>query len=888
MNQIFKTVLAFSMLLLIAASYTKLRKTDPAVTNADNPKTDKLKLQPGFVAEHLYSPSESMQGSWVSMAFDDKGRMITSDQYGALYRLKIPAIGSGTTPVIEKLKIGTAADTLGMGNAQGLLYAFNSLYVMVNNRANPKAPRGSGLYRLQDTDNDDQFDKVTLLKGLTGEGEHGPHSVILSPDKKSLYVVAGNFTHLPAVNSHRLPPVWQDDNLLPMIKDPRGHDRDPILPAGWIANVDSTGTHWDMVAGGFRNPYDIAFNENGDLFTYDSDMEWDFGLPWYRPTRICHVTSGAEFGWRTGTAKWSPTFSDNLPAILNIGQGSPTNLLHLKGAKFPSKYKDALLAFDWSFGIMHLVHLKSSGASYTAEREEFLSGMPLPLTDGTIGPDGALYFLTGGRRLQSDLYRVYYNGTEDTGKQIAASVTKENELRRSLEKFHGKADPAAVAAAWPQLKHPDRFIRYAARIALEHQPISEWKDKALTEKDPVTAINALTGLIRHSAVTEKSTLLKALTAINFKTLSETGQTDLLRAYELVLFRMGQPDAALKAQIVAALNPSYPSANTTINMALSKVLVYIEAPGVIAKTLVLLDKKDAAGDMAGGETAKSSADLIMRNPQYGLDIAKMLEKIPPVQQTFYATLLSNSKSGWTPALQEKYMKWFNKAFTYRGGVSYIGFIDKARKMALANVPADKKTAYDKLSGGELLTQSGNDLVQAVYPKGPGRNWSVKNASAVIDSGLVNRNFAQGKAMYNAITCSRCHSIAGEGGNIGPDLTQLSTRFSSKDILEAIIEPDKAISDQYAATQFVLKNGETVVGRLTNEDKDAYYISQNPFAPDMVLKVLKKNVVSTKYSSVSVMLPGLINSLSPEELKDLMAFLTSGGNQKHQMFTAKVQK
>ena len=52
-----------------------------------NPKIDKLKLPEGFVAELLYSPGENDQGSWVAMTFDDKGRMITSDQYGYLYRL---------------------------------------------------------------------------------------------------------------------------------------------------------------------------------------------------------------------------------------------------------------------------------------------------------------------------------------------------------------------------------------------------------------------------------------------------------------------------------------------------------------------------------------------------------------------------------------------------------------------------------------------------------------------------------------------------------------------------------------------------------------------------------------------------------------------------------
>lgn len=887
-HQSIPKLLAVASLVVFAASFTILNRTEPAVNGRDNPKTEKLKLQPGFKAEHLYSPSENNQGSWVSMTFDDKGRMIVSDQYGGLFRLKIPAIGAGTAPSIEKLNIGKAVgtDTVGMGYAQGLLYAFNSLYVMINNRSNPKFSRGSGLYRLQDTDSDDQFDKVTVLRTFKGEGEHGPHSIILSPDKQSLFVVAGNFTQPGTMDKYRLPPVWQDDNLLPMIKDPRGHDAEPKVPAGWIANIDPEGKKWEMVASGFRNPYDIAFNEAGDLFTYDSDMEWDFGLPWYRPTRIAHVTSGLEFGWRTGTAKWSATWPDNLPAIVNIGQGSPTNLIHLKDAKFPAKYKKTLLAFDWSFGIMHAIHLKPSGATYAGEREEFLSGIPLPLTDGAIGPDGALYFLTGGRRLESDLYRVYYDGSESTAPVAAAPVNKENELRRSLERFHGAPDKSAVTTAWPYLKHPDRHIRYAARVAVENQPVAEWQDKALGEKDPIALTNAMIALAREGKPDQKSAILKALMTINYKALSESQQIDLLRAFELVLLRMGTPDAAQSAQVSAYLNPSYPANNADINRGLSKVLVTLEAPGVVAKTLALLEAKEIpANTTAGGATATASAELIMRNPQYGLDIADMLKHMPPAQQTFYATMLSVAKSGWTPELHERYFKWFNKAFSYKGGRSYIGFIERARKMALKNVPENKVAYYDKLSGGDLLSKNGNDLVKVTYPKGPGKNWKLETALPLLEGGLANRNFEQGKNMYNAITCNRCHAMRGEGGSIGPDLTQLGTRFSAKDMLESIIDPNKTISDQYAATHFTLKNGQTMVGRLTNEDANTYYISQNPYEPETVVKIPKKNVVSHKYSPVSIMYGNLINSLSEEELKDLMAYLMAGGNEKNPMFTAK---
>ncbi|UJH90576.1 hypothetical protein LZ575_17580 [Antarcticibacterium sp. 1MA-6-2] len=188
--------------------------------------------------------------------------------------------------------------------------------------------------------------------------------------------------------------MWDYDNLFPEIKDPRGHANDREAPGGWIAKVDSLGQHWELISAGFRNPFDIAFNEAGDLFVYDSDMEWDFGLPWYRPTRVVHATSGSEFGWRTGNGKWSPVYADNLPPAINIGQGSPTNLVSGGDANFPEKYRNALFGFDWSFGIIYAIFPEPSGASYTAQAEEFLSGSPLPLTDGVIGPDGALYFLT--------------------------------------------------------------------------------------------------------------------------------------------------------------------------------------------------------------------------------------------------------------------------------------------------------------------------------------------------------------------------------------------------------------------------------------------------------------------------------------------------------------
>ncbi len=888
----FSTITKLSVFFLLVGCAGDKETAVPGPTGHPDPKIARLKLPEGFHAERLYGPSEYKNGSWVSMTFDDKGRMIASDQYGGLYRLQLPAIGDTITKVsIEKLAIpsshnatDTAQKNVSIGYAHGLLWAFNSLYIMINHRSDSVFNKGSGLYRLQDTDGDDRFDQLTLLKALDGSGEHGPHSIVMSPDKKSLYVIAGNFTKIPEMNGYKNLADGKTDNLLPLLKDPNGHDDVVHTEGGWIAHVDSAGKHWELVSSGYRNPFDLAFNDEGDMFTYDSDMEWDIGTPWYRPTRICHAVSGGEFGWRPGSAKWSPFFADNLPAMVNVGQGSPTNLVYGGSAGFPEKYRQSLFAFDWSFGIIYAFQLEQDGATYKAKGEEFISGSPLPLTDGAIGPDGALYFLTGGRELESDLYRVYYGDGKQNKESLAiAPLNEKQQLRRKIEAFHDGPKKDAVDFVWPYLKDEDRFIRYASRVALEHQPVALWQNKALGEKDPAILIQAAIALARRASPSIRERLVRAIASIDYAALPASLQLDMLRSLELVFARMGKPGEQNKILITTLLEPHYPASNNNeLNRQLSKILLYLEDPAALKKTVELL--ASAKDEPADGQTFMRSSDLIMRNLQYGLDIASTLSKMPPLQQSFYAVALTQVKSGWTAELQEKYYRWFYEAFNFRGGVSFKGFINNARKNALQQVAKERFDYFNQLSGDSIANLSGTDLVRgAPQPKGPGRDWETETAVTMLDSGLANRNFEQGKGMFAALYCIACHAINGEGGAAGPDLSQLKTRFSNKDIIEAIMDPGKTISDQYVNTIFYLKEGGTVTGRIVSQDGDKYTISQNPFSTQTLLEIKKNDVVRTSASAVSAMPPRLINRLNSEELKDLVAYLKSGGNKQDSVFT-----
>ena len=255
---------------------------------------------------------------------------------------------------------------------------------------------------------------------------------------------------------------------------------------------------------------------------------------------------------------------------------------------------------------------------------------------------------------------MYYKDNKENAQALASEEPNEQvQLRRKLEQYHGKPKAGAVNFAWPYLNNSDRFIRFAARVAVENQPVNEWQERALNEKDPVILTQAAIALAHKGNAAVKKQLLNALCGTDYSKLSEAQQMDLVRAFELVFLRMGAPDATEKASVAAYLNPQYPSKTNELNRELSKVLVYIGAPQAVEKTMNLL--ATAKDDNANQSTLTQSSDLILRNPQYGLDIAGMLSKVPPAQQTYYATVLSQSKTGWTPELQDKYFKWFYTCF-----------------------------------------------------------------------------------------------------------------------------------------------------------------------------------------------------------------------------------
>src|SRR5690349_2041967 len=126
------------VLLLVVAAADPLfaakgkRKGDSKPT--EKPKTalaafatppEKIHVPEGFKVELIHSVPKEQEGSWVNICYDPKSRLIVSDQYGSLYRITPSALGSSEVPKIERIPVD-------LGMAHGLLWTFDSLYVVVN------------------------------------------------------------------------------------------------------------------------------------------------------------------------------------------------------------------------------------------------------------------------------------------------------------------------------------------------------------------------------------------------------------------------------------------------------------------------------------------------------------------------------------------------------------------------------------------------------------------------------------------------------------------------------------------------------------------------------------------------------------------------------------
>jgi putative membrane-bound dehydrogenase-like protein len=282
------------------------------------------------------------------------------------------------------------------------------------------------LWRYRDANGDGISDGAPDKLVSLAFSEHGGHAVRKGPDGW-FYVIGGNDARF--------------DQIQPVLAS------SPVRApeAGALLRVAPGGRAPEIIAHGFRNAYDFDFNPLGDLFTYDSDGERDFFLPWYTPTRLYQIAYGGHHGWRLAgyLRSWSRPdyYADTVSILARLGRGSPTGVACYRHLQFPPYYRGGLFALDWTFGRAYFLPLQPTASGYDTAPEIFLEPIGqhgFAPSDVCVATDGALLISIGGRRTRGGVYRIQYVA----GPTLALSAT--NWLQ-----WFGTTPDAVLAAPQP-------------------------------------------------------------------------------------------------------------------------------------------------------------------------------------------------------------------------------------------------------------------------------------------------------------------------------------------------------------------------------------------------------------------------------------------------------
>ena len=719
-------------------------------------------------------------------------------------------------------------------SVQGMCFDDGALWVT------GRGSKGNGFYRI-----DDKTRKAERIAGFTsGGGEHGPHAVVRGPDNH-LWITLGNHVWLDQPVAESSPYRHYDEgHLLSRFDDPRGHARGMLAPAGTILRFDPKTRTWELFAGGFRNVYDIAFDNHGELFAWDADMEWDIGLPWYRPVRLDHVVPGGEYGWRTGSSKWPSWYPDMVPPVIEVGRGSPTGLLAYRskdsdvGFGFPKRYDGAFLAGDWAQGRILAFFCEPDGKSYRGRWEVLISGRPLNVTDLIQTRDGVL-FSTGGRGTRGAVYRLSHVDPREPD-------FANGEGRREVESLDDDASvniavtpSLTVERLLHRLTLGDRVARYEARRLLEDIPVAKWEEPALTSRSALARSEALVGLARIGRRTSNDTddirrrLEVALRIIEIYRIGvETHGC--LRAVELMLGDSDFPAIAIPKDVGRRLLAVFPTKDRPTNRGLVTALAHLQPDGTIEALLAHL------------EFESSRAEQI--HVAYGLRCCRR---------------------GWSDEAKIRFGKWVADASTWAGGFSFLGYVDAIRRDFEKLLTAKERDAL--FAKRATVSKLGRRLPSNPTTSAPPRDFD--RTFAFLEQRLAHRyetdDLREGARVF-AMACGRCHAFGAAAGGVGPDLETTFRRFTMHETLEAIVEPSRTISDQYRSTVVYDRRGGLETGMLIRDDASGVRLLLS--SGEQVL-VPREHVERREPSTISAMPTGLIDSLTLEEVAALFAFMQS---------------
>ncbi len=650
---------------------------------------------------------------------------------------------------------------------------------------------------------------------------------------------------------------------------------------GGIFRMSAEGKGLRRIAQGFWNPFGVCVREDGEIFAAEND-------PGARPPcRLIHVVEGGDYGYqrRFGEAPfhpfvaWNGELKGTLPMIHPTGE-APCAILPLGGG---------LLVPSWSDNRIDFYPLRRVGASFDSERVELVQGSThFRPTCFAEGPDGAFYFtdwvftaytLHGKGRLwkleidrKADWLKPGKPEGPNGGAKLAAML-------------RSGAPDLSVAEVLSHARTEDAFLARAALLELARR--NEVRDVAwfsgLSEDDKVNAVLAAR---LSKAVNRPSMVAAALgdasEAVKFEALRWIADEDLAAfAGEVdALFRSDTLNYQLFEACLATANTL--AGNPRAGIADAKMLIErirdTEAPPKTrAFALRLLPANDKRvtltllRELLALENEELTFEVIrslnaMNSPEARTELAKLAAD---------STLPSRSRAeailGLAAAARDHFDLLANELVTSRDrtvseealrALRGLGTPDLLAKWASQLNPSDP--AIFKATGDPSSTYVGMPAFTDTAA------WQAR-----IDAVPGEPDLEAGRRLFfhpQLARCYTCHRHSGRGVVLGPDLSAVADRGDPTWLMQSILEPSREVAPQFYPWELTLKDGGTFVGIALRQGGN----SGKEFYRDITgaeQNFVKAEIAHRKELQTSLMPGATIINLTPRELRDLIAFLST---------------
>ena len=146
-----------------------------------------------------------------------------------------------------------------------------------------------------------------------------------------------------------------------------------------------------------------------------------------------------------------------------------------------------------------------------------------------------------------------------------------------------------------------------------------------------------------------------------------------------------------------------------------------------------------------------------------------------------------------------------------------------------------------------------------------------AAPLVVPDLAGGDPARGQTLFfgDQARCSQCHIFRGQGGKVGPDLTDIGVKGRAE-IYRSIAAPSAAIEPAYTSYTVATKDGQVVVGVVRAEGIETIKVTDTNARATIIPR---KQIEQIRPSATSVMPVGLTGALGTDAIRDLIAYLSS---------------